>query len=118
MCTGSRSMKYTVGLMRMSPTGRCMYRHGQPEHRPSAVPTSPMIAPWITNTRPMPRAVSPIARRMPISRVLSATTIVRVPTMLNAATIMMMQMMSPMPSFSSSSAEKSCAFWACQSSER
>jgi hypothetical protein len=66
----------------------------------------------MTKTRPIPLAVSPMARRMPISRVFSATTIVRVPTMLNAATIMMMQMIRPMPSLSSSTAEKSWAFWA------
>ncbi len=44
----------------------------------------------------MPAAGSPIACRMPISRVLNATTIVSVPTMLNAATIMMQKITSPM----------------------
>ncbi len=42
-----------------------------------------------------------MARRMPISRVLSATTMVSVPTMLNAATTMMKKIMRPIASFSS-----------------
>ena len=55
---------------------------------------------------------------MPISRVLSATTIVSVPTMLNAATRMMSSRMNVMPSFSSLSAWKSELFCSCQSSVR
>ena len=59
-----------------------------------------------------------MARRMPISRVLSVTTIVSVPTMLNAATTMMKKIISPMASFSSCSALNRLAFWVCQSSAR
>ena len=68
------------------------------------VPTSPIMAPWIRKIRPTAGAVIPIARRMPISRVLSATTMVSVLTMLNAATSMMKKMIRPIASFSSLSA--------------
>ena len=47
---------------------------------------------------------------MPISRVLNATTIVSVPTMLNAATIMMKKITRPIASFSSCSAENNVVF--------
>ena len=57
----------------------------------------------------------PIARRIPISRVLSRTTIVSVPTTLNAATTQMRKTMSPIPNFSSFKAEKSERFCDCQS---
>ena len=60
-------------------------------------------------------AGSPIAFRMPISRVLSRTTIVSVLTMLNAATITMRLRITDMPSFSSESALNSELFCSCQS---
>ncbi len=60
----------------------------------------------------------PIARRMPISRVLSRTTMVRVPTTLNAATTQIRKTTSPIASFSSFRAENSDAFWDCQSTAR
>ena len=82
------------------------------------MPTPPMTAPCSRKTRATAGDVSPIARRMPISRVLSATTIVRVPTMLNAATTMMKKIISPMASFSSWSALNRLAFCVCQSSAR
>ena len=82
------------------------------------MPTIPITAPWIRNTRPTAGEVSPMARRMPISFVLSVTTMVRVPTMLKAATTMMKKIISPMASFSSWSALKRFAFWVCQSSAR
>ena len=59
-----------------------------------------------------------MAWRIPISLVLSVTTMVRVPTMLNAATTMMKKIISPMASFSSWSALNRLAFWVCQSSAR
>jgi len=52
----------------------------------------------------------PHAMRMPISRVLSRTTIVSVPTTLKAATTQIRNTTSPMPSFSSFSAENSERF--------
>src|SRR5882762_9959176 len=60
----------------------------------------------------------PIAMRMPISRVLSRTTIVSVPTTLNAATTQIKKTTRPIASFSSFSAENSERFWSCQSSAR
>ena len=78
----------------------------------------PITAPCRRKTRATAGEVSPIARRMPISFVLSVTTIVSVPTMLNAATTMMKKIISPMASFSSWSALKRLTFWVCQSSAR
>ena len=64
----------------------------------------PITSPCAKKIRRMDAAGIPIARRMPISFVLSATTIVSVPTMLNAATRMISSRMSVIPSFSSFSA--------------
>jgi hypothetical protein len=66
-------------------------------------------------TRRTDRAGSPIALRIPISRVLSVTTIVSVLTMLNAATTTISSRMTLIPSFSSLSAWKSELFCSCQS---
>jgi hypothetical protein len=55
-------------------------------------------------TRRMDLDGRPIALRIPISRVLSVTTIVRVLTMLKAATITISSRITPIPSFSSLSA--------------
>ena len=111
-------MKYTAGLIRIHPDLSTTYANARPATSPTAVPTPPMTAPCRRKIRATAGDVSPIARRMPISRVLSATTMVRVPTMLNAATTMMKKIISPMASFSSWSALKRLAFWVCQSSER
>jgi len=89
-----------------------------PSRTPSEVPVSPTRIPCARKIRLIERCLSPMARRMPISRVLSRTTIVRVPTTLNAATTQMRNTTKAMASFSSFKAEKSDWFCVCQSSAR
>ena len=89
-----------------------------PSSTPSEVPVSPIRIPWARKMRRIAVRRRPIARRMPISRVLSRTSIVSVPTTLNAATTQMRNTTTAMASFSSFRAEKSEAFWDCQSSAR
>ena len=62
------------------------------------------MKPCARKMRRIDAAGIPIARRIPISFVLSETTMVSVPTMLNAATTMISIRMNDMPSFSSFSA--------------
>ena len=50
------------------------------------VPTTPMLAPVIRNTRMIAPWLAPMVRRMPMSRPLSFTSIIRPEMMLNAAT--------------------------------
>src|SRR4029077_12049942 len=90
----------------------------RPPTTPSAVPVSPTRMPCARKIRRIDACLSPIASRMPISRVLSRTTIVRVPTTLNAATTQMRNTTNAIASFSSFKAENSEAFCDCQSSAR
>ena len=85
---------------------------------PTPVPTDPITSPCTRKIRRTDREANPIALRMPISRVLSFTTMVSVLTMLNAATSTMSSRITRIASFSSLSAWKSCEFTSCQSSTR
>ena len=51
-------------------------------------PTTPIAAPVIRNTRMIAPCVAPMVRRMPMSRPLSFTSMIRLEAMLNAATSM------------------------------
>ena len=53
------------------------------------MPTTPIDAPVIMNTRMIAPWVTPMVRRMPMSRPLSFTSMIRPEVMLNAATITM-----------------------------
>ena len=80
-------------------------RSGEAEQRARVpCPTAPITSPCTKKMRRIDAAVIPIAFRMPISRVLSRTTIVSVLMMLNAATTTMSSRITPIPSFSSLSA--------------
>ena len=111
-------MKYTCGSSGISLKWSSAIDAPTPSTSPSTVPTSPIRNPCARKMRRIEAAGIPIARRMPISFVLSVTTIVSVPTMLNAATTMIRVRMKVIPSFSSLSAWKSELFCDCQSSVR
>ena len=69
-----------------------MLRHtSSASRKPTSVPTTPTEAPVIMNTRMMAPWVTPMVRRMPMSRPLSFTSMIRPEVMLNAATITMMR---------------------------
>ena len=57
-----------------------------PSAAPASVPTTPMLAPVIRNTRMMAPLLAPMVRRMPISRPLSFTSMMSPEMMLKAAT--------------------------------
>src|SRR5213079_113144 len=78
----------------------------RPPTTPSAVPVSPTRIPCARKIRRIDACRRPIARRMPISRVLSRTTIVKVPTTLNAATTQMRNTTNDIASFSALKLEK------------
>ena len=69
-----------------------------------------MTRPCAKNTRRIERAGIPIARRIPISCVLSVTTMISVLMMLNAATSTISSRITAIPSFSSLSALNSELF--------
>ena len=67
-----------------------MLRHtNSASRKPTTVPTTPTEAPVIMNTRMIAPWVTPMVRRMPISRPLSLTSMIRPEVMLNAATMTM-----------------------------
>ena len=111
-------MKYTSGSSGSACSRRARSAATRPSASPNAVPTTPIMIPCARKIRRIDDAGIPIARRMPISFVLSATTIVSVLTMLNAATRITSIRISVIPSFSSLSAWNSELFCACQSSVR
>ena len=66
-----------------------MLRHtSSPTTKPVIAPTTPIAAPVIRNTRMIAPWVAPMVRRMPMSRPLSFTSMIRLEAMLNAATRM------------------------------
>ena len=58
--------------------------------KPTSVPTTPTEAPVTMKMRMIPPWVTPMVRRMPMSRPLSFTSMISPDVMLNAATITMM----------------------------
>ena len=73
-CWSSR--RRTGGSRRCSSRRRCRGR------APASVPTTPMLAPVMRNTRMMAPLLAPMVRRMPTSRPLSFTSIIRPEMML------------------------------------
>ena len=90
-------MKYTDGSSGMSLSSPISIDADEPDDSPATVPTTPITRPCAKNTRRMDRAGIPIARRMPISLVLSVTTMISVLMMLNAATSTISSRMTDMP---------------------
>ena len=88
-----------------------MLRHTTSARRkPTIVPTTPTEAPVTMNTRMIAPWVTPMVRRMPMSRPLSFTSMIRPEAMLNVATITMMVKMRNMTLRSTCSALKKVAF--------
>ena len=76
-----------------------------PRTVPTAVPTTPIVAPCSTKMRRITRAGVPIVRRIAMSRLFSITRSTSDATMLSAATMTMRPMAREMATFSSHSAE-------------
>ena len=89
-----------------------LQQNTMPSTHPASVPTTPMLAPVIRNTRMMAPLVAPMVRRMPMSRPLSFTSIIRPEMMLNAATSTMIdRMMNIMLRSTSSTVKKLSLRW-------
>ena len=63
-----------------------LQQNTMPSTSPASVPTTPMEAPVMRNTRIIAPLVAPMVRRMAMSRPLSFTSIIRPEMMLSAAT--------------------------------
>ena len=88
------------------------------KRQPASVPTTPMLAPVIRNTRMMAPWVAPMVRRMPISRPLSFTSMMRPEMILKAATMTMIDRMINIMLRSTWSTEKKPALRWRQSTKR
>ena len=94
MSAGSRDRKYSSGENssvlvshdRKRRISSMLRQITVPSRKPTTVPTTPIEAPVIRNTRMIAPWVAPMVRRMAMSEPLSLTSMIRPETILSAAT--------------------------------